>query len=84
MKLSDLTDIDRETLYLRGASGGFKPENDKEAETVRQALSAGALPKLDWWTIVDFPPAVAAREAWEQANQPLHDSDNEHMTASGL
>ena len=37
---------DMKTLYLRGVSGCFKPENEQEQQTVQRALANGASVQL--------------------------------------
>jgi len=54
MKLSDLSEIDRSTLHLRGGSGRFKPENDDEFDECRRALAAGATLEIDLDSIEDL------------------------------
>ena len=42
MKLSDLSEIDRQTLSLRSPDGAFKPRTPVEYASCVQACNAGA------------------------------------------
>lgn len=71
IKMSDLSEIDRETLEIRGASGAFKPENTAEIVLRAKALEAGATNILEWWLIEDYPRAVEFRKAYEEYEMEL-------------
>lgn len=63
IKMSDLSEIDRGTLEIRGESGAFKPEDTAEKAISAKALEAGATRILDWWLIENYPRAVEFRES---------------------
>ena len=69
MLLADLSEIDRKTLDLRGVSGRFKPENDDEAHTARDAIAQGASPCLAWWHVEDDPRAQQFRKDMAKLEQ---------------
>lgn len=68
-KLDTLSKIDQESLSIRGASGFFKPENDKELALCTKARKEGATGMLEWWRIEDHPPAIEFRRYFEEVNR---------------
>lgn len=62
MKLSDLSEIDRQTLSLRSSNGAFKPRTPVEHASCVQACNAGASDYINWWRLTDYGPAIALRQ----------------------
>jgi hypothetical protein len=63
-KLADLSEVDRKTLDLRGASGGFRPEGPEERATCLEAQKQGASKVIEFWRIEDYDRGIKFRETW--------------------
>jgi hypothetical protein len=71
VQLSDLSVIDRDTIDLRGLSGGFKPENPAELKRCLRAMEQGASRTLRWWVVTDYPKAIRYREDCQRFGVPI-------------
>lgn len=71
--MKDLSDPDRRTLHLRGASGRFKPENPTELQECIDAKAQGASKTLEAWTVIDRADGRRLREQYNSCCG--HDAD---------
>jgi len=62
--MKDLSEIDRLTIHLRGPSGGFKPENEKELQECIDAEAKGASKTLEYWKVIDSADGRRFREQY--------------------
>lgn len=64
MRLSELKVADHHTLLngMRDEEGGLFMRTPEELKLAHECLANGASPKLEWWEVEDYPPAIAEKQ----------------------